>query len=173
MYIIINCTVSFIEFYFSPHCNLALRSFRPKAKFLSFYPFHLHRGILLSCPELHCVKCFSVKNHSLSMNPLLPAAPPRTAKCISSSYFPSFPSLYHLMTEFFRLAPPLHIAEDELAWLLPLEASTEAAPSPVAGLHRPAWDPSMCQGTSVGSEVRRLMTKAFKVIEFAVKIKFT
>jgi len=64
--------------------------------------------------------------------------------------------------EFFRLAPPLHIAEDELAWLLPLEASTEAAPSPVAGLHRPAWDPSMCQGTSVGSEVRRLMTKAFK-----------
>ena len=49
-----------------------------------------------------------------------------------------------------------------MAWLLPLEASTEAAPSPVAGLHRPAWDPSMCQGTSVGSEVRRLMTKAFK-----------
>jgi len=64
--------------------------------------------------------------------------------------------------EFFRLAPPLHIAEDEMTWLLPLEASTESAPSPVAGLHRPAWDPSMCQGTSVGSEVRRLMAKAFK-----------
>ena len=78
------------------------------------------------------------------------------------SHFPP----QHLSPEFFRLAPPLHIAEDELAWLLPLEASTEAAPSPIAGLHRPAWDPSMCQGTSVGSEVRRLMTKAFKVILF-------
>ena len=74
---------------------------------------------------------------------------------------PPFLSLYFRL-EFFRLAPPLHIADDELAWLLPLEASTESAPSPVAGLHRPAWDPSMCQGTSVGSEVRRLMAKAFK-----------
>ncbi|CAE1285985.1 CCR4-NOT transcription complex subunit 11 [Acanthosepion pharaonis] len=53
--------------------------------------------------------------------------------------------------EFIRLAPPLHIAEDELVWMNPFEAD-----------YIPAWDTSMCSRSSAGTDVRRLMTLALK-----------
>ncbi|XP_041365946.1 CCR4-NOT transcription complex subunit 11-like isoform X2 [Gigantopelta aegis] len=53
--------------------------------------------------------------------------------------------------EFIRLAPPLHITEDELVWMNPTDGDFQIA-----------WDPTMCESTSAGSDVRRLMAKAFK-----------
>ncbi|XP_064602032.1 CCR4-NOT transcription complex subunit 11-like isoform X2 [Liolophura sinensis] len=53
--------------------------------------------------------------------------------------------------EFIRLAPPLHVAEDELVWM-----------NPVDGDHSIAWDTTMCVSSSAGAEVRRLMNRAFK-----------
>lgn len=53
--------------------------------------------------------------------------------------------------EFIRLAPPLHIAEDELVWMNPFEAD-----------YIPAWDSSMCSRSNAGTDVRRLMTLALK-----------
>ncbi|XP_014775637.1 CCR4-NOT transcription complex subunit 11 [Octopus bimaculoides] len=53
--------------------------------------------------------------------------------------------------EFIRLAPPLHIAEDELVWMNPFEAD-----------YTPAWDTTMCSSSTAGTEVRCLMSLALK-----------
>ncbi|XP_012940567.1 CCR4-NOT transcription complex subunit 11 isoform X2 [Aplysia californica] len=58
-----------------------------------------------------------------------------------------------LRPEFLRLAPPLHIAEDEMVWMMPTDTEFNVA-----------WDTTMCMNTSTVVEVRRLMAKAFKSV---------
>jgi len=58
-----------------------------------------------------------------------------------------------LRPEFIRLAPPLHIAEDEMVWMMPTDTSFSVA-----------WDTTMCINTSTVVEVRRLMAKSFKAV---------
>ncbi|KAL5006904.1 hypothetical protein ScPMuIL_015710 [Solemya velum] len=53
--------------------------------------------------------------------------------------------------ELIRLAPPLHMADDELVWLNPVDIE-----------YNIAWDATMCVSSSAGTEVRKLMSKAFK-----------
>lgn len=64
---------------------------------------------------------------------------------------PNAPVENCIRPEFIRLAPPLHIAEDELVWMNPFEAD-----------YIPAWDTTMCSSSTAGTEVRRLMTLALK-----------
>ncbi|XP_026464080.1 CCR4-NOT transcription complex subunit 11-like [Ctenocephalides felis] len=55
--------------------------------------------------------------------------------------------------EFYTVAPPLHVFEDELIWLDPQ----------LQEIHQPVYDSTLCSSPVLGCEARRLLEQAFKV----------
>ncbi|KAK6183911.1 hypothetical protein SNE40_002335 [Patella caerulea] len=64
---------------------------------------------------------------------------------------PNPPVENSMKPEFIRLAPPLHMAEDELVWM-----------NPTVGDYDILWDTTMGITSSTGSKVRRMMVEAFR-----------
>ncbi|XP_033102375.1 CCR4-NOT transcription complex subunit 11-like [Anneissia japonica] len=63
---------------------------------------------------------------------------------------PNAPMEKYFQPEFIRLPPPLHVCEDELVWMNPVETDIKVM-----------WDSTMCVSNTAGHEVKRLMSKAF------------
>ncbi|XP_071535842.1 CCR4-NOT transcription complex subunit 11 isoform X3 [Panulirus ornatus] len=75
----------------------------------------------------------------------------RTCEALLCGPMPTLAQQY-FTPEIIRLTPPLHIAEDELVWITPVDRAE----------HKVMYDSSMCVLSGGDAEAKRLMAKAFK-----------